>query len=416
MDSSPTTESKTNKSRDRKRKMKQLILNDNFNHIEAAKTWTQCAYFMTNKRRFCNVSKCPNSEYCGTHRPIEEHTSEQASKRSKSSDMTRIPCPVDNSHTIFLYNLHSHIKICNITTRDKLLSIQPYYCFDCNSGPITTEAGHTTSSSTDIDPNELLQKVYSCFNSIQSTLPPYDNRYLSTGTISVPTDLNTPKNNNTINSGTESNITATATYITSSNNETTYTDTNSIIYNKHPILEKLVIETVAKSQSSPHKLRHALQDVYIVQTMVNNGLITWTPYYQDLYEKLIDSGNTLESRKITMAEPEIDQLVETSQINTAYIELGAGKGYLGLAVSAVRPLSTIVLVERSGMRNKADKLLTVQQQAFYRARMDIRHCLLNKLPGVDKVRQLVIEMCILCMYILYMYILYMYMYMLCMCI
>ena len=393
MDSLPTTESKTNKSSDRKRKMKQLILKDNFNHIEAAKTWPQCAYFMTNKRRFCNVSKCPNSEYCGTHRPIEEHTSEQTAKRSKSNDMTRIPCPVDKSHTIFLYNLHSHIKICNITTRDKVLSIQPYYCLDCNSGPATT-----TTNTTDIDPNELLHKVYLCFKTIQPTLPPYDNRYLSTST-----DLNTPKNISTINSVTTTTATATHTTI---NHDTCDVDTNNTIYTKHPILEKLVIETVAKSQSSPHKLRHALQDVYIVQTMVNNGLITWTPQYQVLYEKLTDSGNMSETRKVTLAEPEIKMLLASSQINTAYIELGAGKGYLGLAVSAVRPLSTIVLVERSGMRNKADKLLTVQQQAFYRARMDIRHCLLNKLPGVDKVRQLmrVLGICVLyCICAMYMY-------------
>jgi hypothetical protein len=65
-----------------------------------------------------------------------------------------------------------------------------------------------------------------------------------------------------------------------------------------------------------------------------------------------------------------------------FVELGAGKGLLGLAVSCIKPLSTLVLVERSGMRGKVDKELRGNNCHFYRARMDIRHCYIPKLPGV----------------------------------
>ena len=52
-------------------------------------------------------------------------------------------------------------------------------------------------------------------------------------------------------------------------------------------------------------------------------------------------------------------------------------------MSCVKPSSYLVLVERAGLRRKADKSLREQQSNFYRARMDIRHVLLTKLPGVD---------------------------------
>jgi len=44
--------------------------------------------------------------------------------------------------------------------------------------------------------------------------------------------------------------------------------------------------------------------------------------------------------------------VTPTDANTIYVELGAGKGLLGLAVNCTNPESTLVLVERGVNRNK----------------------------------------------------------------
>jgi tRNA:m4X modification enzyme len=78
-----------------------------------------------------------------------------------------------------------------------------------------------------------------------------------------------------------------------------------------------------------------------------------------------------------------DENDSKNQSNEVYIEFGAGKGLLGLSISMVRPLSTIIMVERSGMRRKADKLLRENGRNFHRFRMDIRDVSLCQLPGID---------------------------------
>ena len=55
---------------------------------------------------------------------------------------------------------------------------------------------------------------------------------------------------------------------------------------------------------------------------------------------------------------------------------------LGLSISSVRPRSTLVMVERSGVRRKADRQLRGTERNFHRVRMDIRHCAVPFLPGV----------------------------------
>lgn len=43
----------------------------------------------------------------------------------------------------------------------------------------------------------------------------------------------------------------------------------------------------------------------------------------------------------------------------------------------------LILVERNGLRNKADRVLRDRHYTFARVRLDLRHCVLSRLPGVD---------------------------------
>ena len=122
-------------------------------------------------------------------------------------------------------------------------------------------------------------------------------------------------------------------------------DVDTPVSDELRLIEETVVKAVAPAQSSFKQLRHAQQDAKIV--------------YEMLKHKLLPASNC-------------DGLSST---NTVYVELGAGRGVLGQAVSSVSSESSLVLVERSGQRRKADtQLRRVPGGQFTRIRMDIRHC------------------------------------------
>lgn len=116
-------------------KQKQMIT-DEIKVEDLRANWTQCMFLMVHKRRLCNVSRCPESMYCGNHRPVEEGASWRVLKEAanKHSDFARIPCPVDPTHSIYLHNLKSHTIRCTIRKGQDSMQFLPYYSQDCNSG------------------------------------------------------------------------------------------------------------------------------------------------------------------------------------------------------------------------------------------------------------------------------------------
>lgn len=327
----------TNKEKeDRKRKIKQSVEDGTFDYDEAVKKWTQCCQFIRHKKRFCNLERSPNSKYCGAHRPPGEDAGNriQAQSKKQGIDVQRCPCPIDPSHSIYLHNLEAHVQICNIKTRNDLLKKEPYYLENCNSGTsdefLNIEGITTTMSTNVVDPDELVKKIIKAFKNVETDRfhNPHDN----------------------------SDTSAAGASLTTASTESTYDH-----------IEHDILKTIASGQSSEDSLRHAKQDYRIILQMIQSGLIT----YPENNERKLQQHN--------------------QQRDTVFCELGAGKGMLGLAVHSVQPTSTIVFVERSGTKRKADKMLRSKQGSFYRARMDIRHCLVPKLPGITKVR---IHLCI----------------------
>ena len=288
---------------------------------EFLSSWTQCNYYMKGKNRFCNVAKAPNSLFCGTHRPVAEGPSSKAARHNNSEPLERCPCPVDPTHSIYKHNLAHHVKICNITTRNTLLAQQPYYSENCNSGP-SSEALPGASTGI-VNPETLFLKIRQCYQSLFKTACFADNSF------------------------------------------------EFHVINEDSI-ERVVLNAVARDQTSEDKLRHCQQDTYLVKQMIAHKLLRATCTVEPGGSELKDS--------IDMDNTKGEAFQDTKDI--AYVELGAGKGMLGLAVQSVTPKSTIVLVERSGMRRKADKIIRDTEGQSYRARMDIRHCFLPMLPGV----------------------------------
>lgn len=114
--------------------------------------------------------------------------------------------------------------------------------------------------------------------------------------------------------------------------------------------EEKVMREVGGEQSSQSRLRHARQDALIVR--------------------------------------QVRKLSEEKGKNV-YIEMGAGAGALGYAAHCADPESNLVFVERAGTGKKSlDRTLRRRklEHKFYRARIDIRHCLITALPGVEEIQ------------------------------
>jgi tRNA:m4X modification enzyme len=72
--------------------------------------------------------------------------------------------------------------------------------------------------------------------------------------------------------------------------------------------------------------------------------------------------------------------------NYVYVEMGAGRGTLSRTLREAEPACHIVLVERGSQRNKVDPKMSLDGSAtgtFARARIDIAHLNLRKLPAIQ---------------------------------
>jgi tRNA:m4X modification enzyme len=273
--------------------------------------WTQCHYFMKTKYRFCNLKRSPNSLFCGTHRPSDESVPKRVLRDAQYHGFTeiiRVPCPIDPSHSIFNCNLESHLKICNTGARIAFLEKQPYYCKDCNSGnnlpTLSPRDGEVQGTEEGHSPNldSLLLKVRDIFSS------------------HVASEIEEPSSEIPIG-----------------------------------IDRDELFKTVAGEAVAFGRVRHAHQDVHIVSQMATKAMFP-SPSSSDCS----NSSSALQPHHV-------------------YVELGAGKGMLGLAVKSAAEqscpgASSLVMVERSGVHRKADKTLRENSDlAFTRIRMDIRY-------------------------------------------
>lgn len=323
------------------------------NRGAALENWTQCCFFMAKKNRYCNIQRCPDSLYCGNHRPPGEIPSQKALKRAKefeektlrlaqgvnsagisvsrSSDaavipsgtkrsssnddddvfIDRIPCPIDPTHTIYRHNLDYHLKICNTKTREDVLKSKAYYCQDCNAGDeaqsniiLQTSASALSSSFDGVDVDALIAKIKASFDG--------------------------PVKEQIIKEIPDETVTTIA-------------------------VTKDVLEVVAGTQTAFNRTKHARQDASLVNRMIEANLIDVDRY----------GGN--------------NDAEDSCKNSVLYAEFGAGKGLLGLAISCAQPKATVTFIERNGLRWKADKTMGILGRSFQRIRMDIKHCSLEGL-------------------------------------
>jgi tRNA:m4X modification enzyme len=287
-------------------------LRDGESTEDLLENWTQCHHFMKTKSRYCNLNPVAGSLFCGNHRPTDESYTPRILKDARfggCTEICRIPCPIDPTHTIFNYNLEAHKRICNTGTRLALLEKESYYQKDCNSGANLPTYIDASDPSTDTNPTPavdaelLLKKVQECYRKF------------------VETEIQEP-----------------------------FTEIPSFLNQEE------LFKVVAGGAVAFDRVRHAHQDVQIACQMATESMFPTS---------------------------------SSSSKHHVYVELGAGKGMLGLTVKSAAEqccpgMSSLVMVERSGVHRKADKTLRENSDlAFTRIRMDIRDCFLAGLPGIS---------------------------------
>lgn len=111
----------------------------------------RCSVYYEKKARFCRQEvslKIPRELsdlnfkplYCGNHYHLYSNhiqTNDQDHKRCKivhGTNGTRIPCPVDPSHTIYEHKLIAHLKKCNKTRNENEVRTKSFYEHGINNG------------------------------------------------------------------------------------------------------------------------------------------------------------------------------------------------------------------------------------------------------------------------------------------
>lgn len=76
-------------------------------------TTKHCLHWVHRKKRFCKMTLAKGKDYCGEHEPAVAEVNGDATK-----EQDRIPCPLDDKHTIYKKNLRKHLKICNARPKE----------------------------------------------------------------------------------------------------------------------------------------------------------------------------------------------------------------------------------------------------------------------------------------------------------
>lgn len=73
-----------------------------------------CAHWVKRKKRFCKMTVAKGKNYCGEHIAAAKSGDNEATLLEDD----RIPCPLDDKHTVYKRNLRKHLKICNARQKD----------------------------------------------------------------------------------------------------------------------------------------------------------------------------------------------------------------------------------------------------------------------------------------------------------
>jgi tRNA:m4X modification enzyme len=237
------------------------------------------------------------------------------SQQFKPELRVRVPCPLDGSHSVYAFDLEKHVKVCNKLREATAAKSLPFYTENINSGTHVSVTAPVVVESTADEENEADGEQGETTEHVEPT--PREEQ----GLIDRLALLDFPGLVNRVHAAYDKCV-------------------GDIPLQKrhHPCCDVLLAEKTAAG-SSKNVLRHIEQQASILGNM------------DDV------------------------QLLDAS---AAFLELGAGRGMLSLALAQALPDNLYVLIDRAGGRGKADHIIRDAAKAqkeprVKRAKIDIRH-------------------------------------------
>jgi tRNA:m4X modification enzyme len=261
--------------------------------------WTRCHSYIERKHRFCRQVRLPESNYCGYH---QGHLNLCDAGVDGCSDTSkrRIPCPFDPSHDILEHQVEKHKKVCPKLTRQKEQETRPYYRHDINAGG-HGEIGRSETMATDLGTSKWAMRIAAKVLEIHQRLYSVEVTTATQGTLGMTND----------------------------------DIQNAIPMNdlSKPELEGGLPEAIEHFRIKSGGARHLHQQASLIGHLRRIGVLLPHP------------------NQVSTMMPEVE-----------FLEMGAGRGMLGLLAAGVAaacgaPKVRLVLVERAGARSKADTVL-----------------------------------------------------------
>lgn len=79
-----------------------------------------CQFFVKRKKRYCRLTPAISEIYCGEHLPVSKPTPniDNTNESKDEKRNARVPCPLNNKHTVCVRKLKKHLKVCNAIIKD----------------------------------------------------------------------------------------------------------------------------------------------------------------------------------------------------------------------------------------------------------------------------------------------------------
>ena len=336
---------------------------------KSSKEHVNCMFWMARKRRYCGLNRTPGTMFCGVHMPDSEEMPTTTSKRQRSRTAERrkrIPCPHDPNHSIFECNLAKHTLTCPAVLLQRRTSAQVFFCKDCNSGTSSGAAASTASS--ELEPEALGRLVEDMFVRVAAALG-ISKTFVDLERGGDCAVLSTDESHAAPEAAAPEAAAAAAAVAPAPTEVPAPVATGAASLARIETLRPA--STASLFPAELKRQKHQIQQASIIGHLQRVGVLPTGTVVPD----------------------------------TVFVEFGAGRGMLSSAIDVALPGAHVLLVERSGVRNKADRSLRYRvaensgaaasdgataggdgdEPLFHRVRIDIRHLKLDLvstlLPG-----------------------------------
>jgi tRNA:m4X modification enzyme len=317
--------------------------------------WDRCCFFVERKGRYCRVRPAVEGrKYCGNHmehEPIDKNYDDEGGQQQqhptcKSHVKTRVPCHLCHT-SVYEANLQKHMKICPVTKKRKRQEGQSYYRHNVNTGGSGLLLSEEIRTHCDTNDNEQeskwAQQVALRVLQVHQSIMLEKQHSQSSSSPSSDSDM-TPQ-------------------------EITLDEIHRVI----PLvdLSQKELDAGIERGLETHRIKSGGTEKHVPQLASLIGHLRQMEVLPDLGVSAIES-NKEKNEGVTIPESKA-----FSSPDLVFLEMGAGRGMFGLIAAGVAACAslgmqytintatvhsqnnktTLVMVERTGTRAKAEKHL-----------------------------------------------------------